>query len=434
MEWIFIVGRLLIFYFLREVEAFVFSVFLCDLKSDFMLSIYLFNPDYDMAMANFTPYYKAPAEIMRMADDLSILPVWFAEKGDGVKVDSLERVECFRCQLLENCQDEGGKRSLHQLLSSVSWTEKWTSGYYRPWGWTPSLIHRLYMEGVDERFYPSSADMQRLRYLSSRQRCLEILPKFSGWEGICGEMKACKQLCEVDDFIKERKQVILKAPWSGSGRGLWKVSAESWNAQLAGWASRILKVQGVLMAEPIYDKLADFAMEFFSDKEGNVSFVGYSFFETDVHGNYKANRLMSNVAIEGLLSRSVSLDLLRDVRSCLETSLKEMLGHAYQGYLGVDMMICRAEKGYQIHPCVEINLRMNMGVLSRILYDRYVHPLSEGEYVVEHYLCDGKALLFHREMVEKYPLEWKDGKIARGYLSLTPVREDTRFQAYLLIG
>ena len=28
-------------------------------------AIYLFNPDYDMAMANFTPYYKAPAEIIR---------------------------------------------------------------------------------------------------------------------------------------------------------------------------------------------------------------------------------------------------------------------------------------------------------------------------------------------------------------------------------
>ena len=29
-------------------------------------NVYLFNPDYDMAMANFTPYYKSPAEIVRM--------------------------------------------------------------------------------------------------------------------------------------------------------------------------------------------------------------------------------------------------------------------------------------------------------------------------------------------------------------------------------
>lgn len=395
--------------------------------------VYLFNPDYDMAMANFTPYYKAPAEILRMADNLSVLPVWFAGKGSGVKVDSLERVALFRRQLGEICPEGEGREVLSELLSSVDWTEQWLSARYVPWGWTPALVHRLRLEGVDEEFLPSAEEMQRIRYLSSRERCLEILPAFAGWEGICGEMKACKQLTEVDTFIRERGQVILKAPWSGSGRGLWKVSAASWNAQLAGWASRILKVQGRLMAEPIYDKVADFAMEFFSDENGEVRFVGYSYFETDVHGNYKANRLLSNAAIEERLSRYVRLERLSCIGACLEASLKKLLGQAYQGYLGVDMMVCRVEDGYRIHPCVEINLRMNMGVLSRILYDRYVHPLSEGEYVVEHYLREGEALSFHREMVEKYPLEWKEGKVASGYLPLTPVREDTRFQAYLRV-
>lgn len=395
--------------------------------------VYLFNPDYDMAMANFTPYYKAPAEIQRMADNLSVLPVWFAGEGSGVKVDSLERVALFRRQLGEICPEGEGREVLSGLLSSVDWTEQWPSARYVPWGWTPALLHRLRLEGVDEEFLPSAEEMQRIRYLSSRERCLEILPAFAGWGGICGEMKACKQLTEVDTFIRERGQVILKAPWSGSGRGLWKVSAASWNAQLAGWASRILKVQGRLMAEPIYDKVADFAMEFFSDENGEVRFVGYSYFETDVHGNYKANRLLSNTAIEERLSRYVSLERLSCIGACLEASLKKLLGQAYQGYLGVDMMVCRVEDGYRIHPCVEINLRMNMGVLSRILYDRYVHPLSEGEYVVEHYLREGEALSFHREMVEKYPLEWKEGKVASGYLPLTPVREDTRFQAYLRV-
>ncbi len=395
--------------------------------------VYLFNPDYDMAMANFTPYYKAPAEILRMAADLSVLPVWFAGEGSGVKVDCLERVALFRCQLGEICPEGEGREILSGLLSSVDWTAQWPSAHYVPWGWTLALVHRLRLEGVDEEFLPTAEEMQRIRYLSSRERCLEILPAFAGWEGICGEMKACKQLTEVDTFIREKGQVILKAPWSGSGRGLWKVSAASWNAQLAGWASRILKVQGRLMAEPIYDKVADFAMEFFSDENGEVRFVGYSYFETDVHGNYKANRLLSNTAIEERLSRYVSLERLSCIGACLEASLKKLLGQAYQGYLGVDMMVCRMEDGHRIHPCVEINLRMNMGVLSRILYDRYVHPLSEGEYVVEHYVREGEALLFHREMVERYPLEWKDGKVASGYLPLTPVREDTRFQAYLRV-
>ena len=72
---------------------FVFSVLLCHILILMCMHspVYLFNPDYDMAMANFTPYYKAPAEILRMAADLSVLPVWFAGEGSGVKVDCLEK-------------------------------------------------------------------------------------------------------------------------------------------------------------------------------------------------------------------------------------------------------------------------------------------------------------------------------------------------------
>lgn len=396
------------------------------------LSVYVFNPDYDMAMANFTPYYKAPAEIIRMAADLSVLPVWFADEGCGVKVDGLERVELFYCQLLEVCRTEESWKKCFRWAGSTGWTDKWISAHYMPWGWTPSLVHRLRQEGVEDCYLLSFEKLCRIRYLSSRQRCLEVLPAFSGWIGICGEMKWCTGLQEVEDFIYAKGNVILKAPWSGSGRGLWKVSTESWNPSLSGWVSRILKVQGGIMVEPIYDKVVDFAMEFIADEEG-VRFCGYSYFETDVHGNYKANCLMSNSAIEEKLSHYVSVDLLCKVRDTLEQVLSHLLGQDYQGYLGVDMMVCREGQGFRIHPCVEINLRMNMGVLSRILYDRYVHPLSEGEYVVEHYTCDGAALSFHRDMVKDYPLEWKEQKIEKGYLPLTPVRKDTRFQAYLLV-
>ena len=37
--------------------------------------LYLFNPEHDMALANFTPYYQPPQEIVRMGEDLSYLPL-----------------------------------------------------------------------------------------------------------------------------------------------------------------------------------------------------------------------------------------------------------------------------------------------------------------------------------------------------------------------
>ena len=43
----------------------------------------------------------------------------------------------------------------------------------------------------------------------------------------------------------------------------------------------------MLMGEPVYDKISDWAMEFHSDGF-EVKFAGYSSFLTDRHGAYKA--------------------------------------------------------------------------------------------------------------------------------------------------
>lgn len=44
--------------------------------------LYLFNPEHDMALANFTPYYQPPQEIVRMGEELSYLPLWYACPGE----------------------------------------------------------------------------------------------------------------------------------------------------------------------------------------------------------------------------------------------------------------------------------------------------------------------------------------------------------------
>ena len=57
------------------------------------------------------------------------------------------------------------------------------------------------------------------------------------------------------------------------------------------------------------------------------------------------------------------------------------------------MMVCRSDKedGYRVHPCVEINMRMNMGVVARLFYDRFVAPGSKGCFAVE-YVPDNETL------------------------------------------
>lgn len=60
------------------------------------VEIFYFNPEQDMALANNTPYYKMPAEIGRMADDLAVLPAWFAAFFPvGKRLSGKEIRSCF---------------------------------------------------------------------------------------------------------------------------------------------------------------------------------------------------------------------------------------------------------------------------------------------------------------------------------------------------
>lgn len=385
--------------------------------------IYLFNPENDMALANFTPYYKAPSEIIRMANDLSVLPAWYAPEGSMIKVDSLSRVSLWR----EQCP-------VSDFLPDVIWSDEWENMPYKPWGWSPSLLYTLRKAGVNDSFLLSDMQMGQIRVLSGRQCCVKILESFSRMDGLCGKAMTCNSMAQVKKYITSLERCVLKAPWSGSGRGIMYVSSKEWNDSAEGWVSRVLRVQGEIMVEPLYNKICDFAMEFYADGNGSVSFVGYSLFDTDAHGNYKGNFLLSDGQIKKILSQYIPDKVFDNVCRTMEEGLASLLNKDYCGFLGVDMMICLEDGRYLLHPCVEINLRMNMGVVSHTIFNRYVHCLSHGKYIVKYYSEDGEAWDAFCQMKATYKLHLCDGKLAEGYMPLTPVKQDTHYHAFLLLG
>lgn len=46
--------------------------------------MHLFNPENDLALANFGINYTPPASAVKIADDLAILPMWYAPEGAKV--------------------------------------------------------------------------------------------------------------------------------------------------------------------------------------------------------------------------------------------------------------------------------------------------------------------------------------------------------------
>lgn len=389
-----------------------------------METLYLFNPENDMALACGSPYYVAPAGVRRMAAELSVLPAWYAEPGGTVWLDDARRAEVLARQL--------------PFALPVDWTVECPPvfGKVLPWGWNPSLAHRLQEAGFPAGAYPSAEHMRRVRQLSGRQTAVGVLcelrKRLPGSVPVVGEAVVCASAEEVERFVLSRPCALLKAPWSGSGRGIQHTSGV-FPPPLRGWVRHVLVTQHEVVGEPLYDRVVDFAMEFRAESSGEVRFAGYSLFETDVRGAYKENLLAPDAAIEERLSAYVPAEALRHVCWTLQALLAEVICGGYQGFLGVDMMICRTAGGYAIHPCVEINLRMNMGVVARLLYDRYVCPGVQGRYVIEYDAKPGATWRSHQALREKHPLRMEDGKVKAGYLSLTPVEEDTAYQAYMLI-
>lgn len=98
-----------------------------------------------------------------------------------------------------------------------------------------------------------------------------------------------------------------------------------------------------------------------------IDFVGYSLFESR-NGAYSRNILASNEDIEDVIAEYVSRDTLIAIREELKEILARTLVGHYEGFLGVDQMICQADSPILV-PVSEINLRMTMGLIARNQYD-----------------------------------------------------------------
>lgn len=391
-------------------------------------ALYLFNPEHDLALASGETNYMAPASARRMASELALLPMWYAEEGSAVLAPS-----AYNLDYVKKIQELLGL-SVDLITEPELAIEPDLD--IRPWGWDVALRKRLSVLGVDEVLLPSMGQLNDLREYSHRSKAVALLPELQLNEYFCGESYYLKTPEEWKRFVEGRKECLLKAPLSGSGKGLnWCKGI--FTPFISGWCTRVAASQGGVIAEPIYNKVEDFAMEFYSDGAGELTFVGYSLFHTGKSGMYEGNRLLSNEAIRKQLAQYIPLEALMDLENCLKYRLSALVGTVYKGYLGVDMMICRFPENekpvFRIHPCVEINLRMNMGVIARFLHDRYVRPGSTGRFVIDYHPSEGEALQEHERMSATYPLESREGRVYSGYLPLVPVHRRSCYRAWVWV-
>ena len=401
-------------------------VYLCAfIIADTDMRIYVFNPDADLALADNRPTYVAPETVRQMSRDLALLPFWYAEEGSGIRVVSQDEAafvkrmdECFRRNIVPVSSKE-----IHRL-GKIKWM---------PWGWTPALCRSLMEEGIDEACLPPEGALAEWRKLASREQVSAWLDELGETGNMRAESVNLKDLPACRTYAEEHPAVVFKAPWSGSGKGL-RWCRGNFTPDVEGWCARLLRKHGLVTAAPVYDKVEDFALEFYADGQGNSRFEGYSLFATTSGGAYAGNLLLSDEEVERRVEAYGLGEALRWVRARILEIAAKYTG-SYQGYWGIDMMVCRDSdaKHYGLHPCVEVNLRMNMGVVAHKLYSRLLLPGSIGRLVIDYLPAPGAMYARHREDREHHPLRMEQGRVGEGCLALTPVTRQSHYRAALYV-
>lgn len=392
--------------------------------------LHIFNPDHDESLAHPGPDHHPSKAACGMARDLAALPIWYAQPGDLVMLPSTNATEKWL-------------KEVETLLPSVQLYRNGQSlppiDGIEPWGWDHAL-HRNCLKSFPNIELPTVSVLDDIRSLSSRRTAVEILRNLreeiavSAYkDAFCGRSWWVDNESQARPLITAYPEGIIKAPWSGSGRGLYRTSGR-FEPPVPQWCIRLLSSQGGFSFEPFYGKKTDFAFEFYADGGGNIHYTGLSLFFSSPNGAYAGNRIATQQRLTTLLSADIDINLLPYLQQLCEKHLAAILGKRYRGYLGIDMMLCQTDKSYPcIHPCVEMNLRRTMGYVALRLA-RLVHPESEGSFLFD-FDSDSRLLAARSQArAASYPQTLKDGLLAEGYLPLTPIDGQTHFHAYLLVN
>ncbi len=380
------------------------------------MSMHIFNPEHDLAMASDFDNFDAPLSAKEFARDLAYLPIWYAQAHDSVFVK--EQDKAWMAGICKN----------FPKLSTLTISDRFkATDTAAPWGWDKTIRRTFEKNGIVN--LPTREDMEWVRRLSHRELSIEAMKHLASLS--CGipltKPAILLQDTEIEGYIQAVPYAIFKAPWSGSGKGICR--SLGWLSEnLLNRVKNMAKKHGSVLAEPLYNVVQNFAMEFLCGN-GTSSFVGYSWFSTSDNGAYLGNLLATNEHIQTKLNQWITTTDLNKIQESLLQFIDKQVSPHYSGYLGVDMFIYETEQGFAVHPCVEINVRMTMGLVARLFYDAYVEEGKTGVYFVDYYKNSNDLFNNDLEKTEANPLIINNERIQKGYLSLTPISRNTQYRA-----
>lgn len=318
-------------------------------------TFHLFNPENDLALGIGNRNYTPPPHAAALHHAGSLFPMWWAESGDCIAAPEEFEEDA---SLLRSTFGLEGEIGVRKGIDAMS-----------PWGWSLDA-KRQYMSyltknGLETQLLPSDSNLEEWRQISHRRTSIKILSEL--------DMDVSLPIETTDpDVVVECERMhpgcFIKSPWSSSGRGVFNASTLD-STTLRKRAAGIINRQGSIIVERGLDKTMDFAALFHSNGD-NVKFRGLSLFTALQRGMYAGNIVAPQTQIEHMLSQHLNPEDLYNIISRLENILPRIIGTTYRGWLGVDMMTYMIGGIEKIMPCVELNLRMTMGIAAMKIHEK----------------------------------------------------------------
>lgn len=402
--------------------------------------VYIYNPTCDFAIANGMVSWQPNRLLQAMERDTCNLPQFFCRPSDTVLVQELPS------ESLVSLLEQAGFVSPHFRETDIALKDEAFIRLPRecihPWGWSPAAHARLkpLKSSCSSRFLhsPSASWKPESRDFHSRITSLNLLRKILDDHGnpLFLDKDQIPVIChteeEVEKLAVKGGSLMVKLPWSSSGRGVLPVTHYPLNASIRQQISGMLRDQRHVFAEPLLHKVYDLGLLYEITDHG-TRFLGHSRFFTGPRGQYMGNNLNGYPSHITAVDRNF-LQMAEEVLPALHMRVFEEMGisRKYQGPTGVDTMVYRDGMGkLRIQPCLEINWRYTMGHVS-LQIEKQIHPDSWG-ILSTWYNREKTFREFVSENLSKHPIQMIQGKIASGFLPLTEFTRDNAFGVSIMV-
>lgn len=401
-------------------------------------NVFFFNPTCELAVANGSFSYMPPRLLRIFEHDCSVLPFVFSKTGDIVLTEKKPSND-FILKLTDAGFVIPEFYSMNELISKKE--ESYDS--ILPWGWSPAahfILNDLKTKCSEEfQKSPVFTWTEEHKTLYERITSLRFLINFLKQNPLDffteQELVGTKinDIQEIEDLLKWQVPLVLKAPMSSSGRGIQIIRKPTLSTSNKQWILGILNQQKYLIAEPYLDKIADLSFQFKINDKSEPEYLGYSVFETNTNGQYKSTFIHPEIGNAGFSEiYEKTRAMIGETASLLQEALRQSVYVAHhRGFLGIDALIYRDSAGLKIQPCIEINSRMNMGILT-IQIEKKIHQDTAGKYEL-FYGSPGEFQKFATEKAQQLPLKFRNGKLSSGFIPLVEPDAEKQFGAYIVL-